>query len=138
MANGELTDRQLKFCQEYIKDYNATQAAIRAGYSEKTANRAGSRLLSDVDISDYINQLKKEVKAEDIFSVEERIKLLAKLAKDCCQTDVETGKPVHPSGAVAAIDQINKMTGDHAAIKTKNEHTGELQLPVKIEVVGVE
>ena len=39
-----------RFVAEYLKDLNATQAAIRAGYSPKTANRQGSRLLSNADI----------------------------------------------------------------------------------------
>ena len=38
------------FCQEYVIDLNATQAAIRAGYSEKTAYSIGSRLLKDVEV----------------------------------------------------------------------------------------
>lgn len=50
----KLTDKQAAFVDEYLKDLNATQAAIRAGYSEATANREGSRLLSNVDIQSLI------------------------------------------------------------------------------------
>ena len=46
------------FCREYIKDLNASQAAIRAGYSAKTANRTGSYLLSNPDIQCRIEELK--------------------------------------------------------------------------------
>lgn len=46
-----LTDKQQRFVAEYLVDLNATQAAIRAGYAVKTANREGSRLLSNVDIA---------------------------------------------------------------------------------------
>lgn len=49
-----LTDKQQRFVSEYLVDLNATQAAIRAGYSAKTANREGSRLLSKVDVADAI------------------------------------------------------------------------------------
>ncbi|HBS9937649.1 TPA: terminase small subunit [Klebsiella pneumoniae] len=45
-----LTDKQEMFCREYSIDLNATQAAIRAGYSEKTANRTASENLSKPDI----------------------------------------------------------------------------------------
>lgn len=46
MASGRgLTAKQARFVQEYLKDQNATQAAIRAGYSAATANKAGPRLL---------------------------------------------------------------------------------------------
>lgn len=53
-----LTDKQEMFCREYLIDLNATQAAIRAGYSEKTANRTGSENLSKPDISQRIIELK--------------------------------------------------------------------------------
>ncbi len=53
-----LTDRQERFCEEYLVDLNATQAAIRAGYSRKTANQQGSRLLVNVGIQTEIQQKK--------------------------------------------------------------------------------
>lgn len=49
-----LTPKQEQFCREYLVDLNATQAAIRAGYSAKTARAAGARLLTDVDIQTQI------------------------------------------------------------------------------------
>lgn len=55
-----LTDKQEMFCREYLIDLNATQAAIRAGYSEKTANRTGSENLSKPDIAQRIIYLKSE------------------------------------------------------------------------------
>lgn len=48
--------RQKKFCDEYLIDCNATQAAIRAGYSEKTARQIGQKMLTFVDIKTYIEQ----------------------------------------------------------------------------------
>jgi phage terminase small subunit len=54
----DLTPRQAMFCEEYLVDLNATQAAIRAGYAKKTANREGSRLLLNVDIQKKIQELK--------------------------------------------------------------------------------
>ena len=56
-----LTDKQLAFCVEYLVDYNATQAAIRAGYSEKTARKQASDLLAKRDISGHIAKLRGEV-----------------------------------------------------------------------------
>ena len=47
---SKLTEKQKKFVDEYLIDLNATQAAIRAGYSEKTARSIGQRLLTNVDI----------------------------------------------------------------------------------------
>ncbi|MGJ7299780.1 terminase small subunit [Morganella morganii] len=53
-----LTDKQEMFCREYLVDLNATQAAIRAGYSDKTANRIAAQLLSKLDIGKRIQELK--------------------------------------------------------------------------------
>lgn len=55
-----LTDKQEMFCREYLIDLNATQAAIRAGYSAKTANRTASENLSKPDIKLRIAELKAQ------------------------------------------------------------------------------
>lgn len=57
---AKLTDKQELFAREYLKDLNATQAAIRAGYSEKTANEQASRLLANVSIQNFVVHLKAE------------------------------------------------------------------------------
>lgn len=57
---AKLTDRQEMFCREYLIDLNATQAAIRAGYSPKTANQQAARLLVNVKVSERIAALKSE------------------------------------------------------------------------------
>ncbi|ELY3985716.1 terminase small subunit [Cronobacter muytjensii] len=60
-----LTDKQEMFCREYLIDLNATQAAIRAGYSVKTANRTASENLSKPDIQNRIAELKNK-RNEDV------------------------------------------------------------------------
>lgn len=54
MSNQKLTPKQERFCEEYLVDLNATQAAIRAGYSEKTAQEIGSQNLSKLMIQERI------------------------------------------------------------------------------------
>lgn len=54
MENKPLTNKQRVFVEEYLRDFNATQAAIRTGYSPRTANEQGSRLLSYVSIKEAI------------------------------------------------------------------------------------
>ncbi len=55
-----LNKKRKRFCREYIKDLNATQAAVRAGYSAKTADQAASRMLRIVKVRDYIALLMQE------------------------------------------------------------------------------
>lgn len=55
-----LNEKQKIFCEQYMIDLNATQAALRAGYSEKTAHSQGSRLLKHVEVRTRIDELKAE------------------------------------------------------------------------------
>ena len=56
-TSKRLTLKEERFCREYLLDFNATQAAIRAGYSIKTAYSIGQRLLKKPDISKLIENL---------------------------------------------------------------------------------
>lgn len=53
----KLTEKQKFFCREYLRDFNATQAAIRAGYSPKTAKQIAAENLSKLDLRRYIRAL---------------------------------------------------------------------------------
>ena len=57
---AELNQRQELFCREYIKDLNGTQAAIRAGYSPRTADRMAYELLKKPEIQAFVLQSKAE------------------------------------------------------------------------------
>jgi phage terminase small subunit len=57
---SKLSMKQDFFCREYLIDFNATQAAIRAGYSPRTAQPIASRMLSNVMVQSRISELKKE------------------------------------------------------------------------------
>jgi phage terminase small subunit len=59
-AEKKLTPKQEQFCLEYIIDFNATQAAIRAGYSKKTAYSIGQQNLKKLEIMQYLAVLKDE------------------------------------------------------------------------------
>ena len=56
MKSDKLTDKQRIFVAEYLIDRNATQAAIKAGYSAKTARSQGQRLLTKVDIKELVDK----------------------------------------------------------------------------------
>ncbi len=57
----KLTAKQKRFCEEYVIDNNATQAAIRAGYSENTAKEQASQNLTKLNIQNYISELKNQI-----------------------------------------------------------------------------
>jgi phage terminase small subunit len=72
-----MNNKRRAFVAEYLKDFNATQAAIRAGYSEKTAYSSGPRLLENVEISVAI----KKALDEKQMSAEEALVLQADIAR---------------------------------------------------------
>lgn len=58
---SELTDKQKRFCEEYVIDWNGTRAAIAAGYSEKTARQIADQNLSKLYISEHIEKIQKDL-----------------------------------------------------------------------------
>lgn len=83
-----MTGKQEKFCVEYLVDLNGTQAAIRAGYSAKTAEATASRLLRNVNIKNYINELRKKEFKATIATAEEAEAFLAKVMRGEIEEEV--------------------------------------------------
>ena len=77
----ELSLKQKKFADEYIISGNATKSAIEAGYSKKTAESIGSRLLRNVKVSEYIIKRTQEVFEERAMSVAEALAISASIAR---------------------------------------------------------
>jgi phage terminase small subunit len=75
-----LTLKQLKFIEEYFKDFNGTQAAIRAGYSVKTANEQATRLLANVSISRAIDEEKAQAAARTGINADRILREYARIA----------------------------------------------------------
>ena len=75
-----LNPKQQRFCEEYMIDLNATQAAIRAGYSVKTAQEQGARLLSNVMVSREIERLQAVQSRRTGITADRVIRELAKIA----------------------------------------------------------
>lgn len=84
----KLTIKQTKFADEYIISGNATQAAINAGYSEKTARKIGSENLTKPDIKAYIDERMKKLEEEAIADQAEVLKYLTRVLRDEEREDV--------------------------------------------------
>lgn len=86
-----MTKKQLKFADEYVKDFDKTQAAIRAGFSAKTAHTAGSRLFNNVELVALINQKLEVVRAtrteQDEFTHENIRKNFKAIYDRCMQAE---------------------------------------------------
>lgn len=113
--------KQKKFCDEYLIDCNAAQAAIRAGYSEKTAKQVGQRLLTNVDLKSYIEEQLERLHSEKIADAQEVLEYLTSVLRgessssvlslcgDGCQTVVE--KPPDEKERLKAAELIGKRYG---------------------------
>ena len=77
---AKLTEKQKRFVAEYLVDLNATQAAIRAGYSPKTANRIGSQNLSKVDVQAEIEKRRATLRNKLEITQEKVLEELAAIA----------------------------------------------------------
>lgn len=75
-----LAPKQAAFVREYLIDLNATQAAIRAGYSEKTAYSQGQRLLKDVEIASAIQEAQNERAKRTLIEADSVLLEIARLA----------------------------------------------------------
>lgn len=67
----EMNSRQKLFVTEYLVDFNATQAAIRAGYSEKTSYSQGQRLLKNVEVKNAIKETREKIQDENIATAKD-------------------------------------------------------------------
>lgn len=73
---GDLTPKQARFCQEYLVDLNATQAAKRAGYSQESAHVEGCRLLKNARVRSRIAELQDAAAHRNEVSVDSVLRLL--------------------------------------------------------------
>lgn len=83
-----LNDKQQRFCDEYLIDLNATQAAIRAGYSKKTAYSQGQRLLKHAEAKIYIEARMAEKEKELIADQDEVLKYLTNVLRGKSQSEI--------------------------------------------------
>lgn len=82
MALPKLTPKQAAFVHEYLVDLNATQAAIRAGYSKKTANRIATENLSKPVIQEAIQEARDAREKRSMITVEWVLAQIASIAQD--------------------------------------------------------
>lgn len=119
---AKLTPKQKLFVDEYLVDLNATQAAIRAGYSTKTSNEQGNRLLANVSVRTHIDQAMAERSRRTGVSQDRVIRELARLAfvnpDDVINLNSATVKRDASEEDLAAIQSVK--------VKTSSSDTGEM------------
>lgn len=100
----KLTAKQEMFCREYLIDLNATQAAIRAGYSERTAQQIGAENLLKPVISAFIAELMEKRNEDTRIDAAWVLRKSVELHDRC----IAPGKEFTAAGAGKALDLIGK------------------------------
>lgn len=118
----KLTAKQKKFADNYIKTGNATQSAIDAGYSKKTAKSVGSENLTKPDIKAYIAEKMREIESDRIMGAQEALEFLTNVVRGeeletkvvTTQYDVSTVKvPADVKTKISAAKEILKRYPDN-------------------------
>ena len=137
-----LNEKQKQFCEEYIIDLNGTQAAIRAGYSAKTANEQAAQLLAKLSIQEYIQKIKNKRSERVKYSQDELMRDILEVKNRCMQANPvldkegnETGIwKFDSNGANKALDMLAKHVGFY---ETDNKQKA-FNISVNREAVEVE
>lgn len=121
----EMTPKQRRFCIEYASSGNATQSAIRAGYSSKTAGVIGDENLKKPYIQNEITKLTQEMESKKIATAKEMQETLTSIIRGDLQEEViivegcgdgvseAVTKMKSPSfrDKIKAVDTLSKMQG---------------------------
>lgn len=120
-----MNEMQKRFAENYAKNPNATEAAKAAGYSERTARSQGQRLLTNVDILQYIQSLQDAAAAERIASLTEIKAIWSDIMHDSKEKTADRLKAsellAKSSGAFASAVTVRSRNGDTAFIATTEE-----------------
>ncbi len=136
-----LTDKQKRFCTEYLKDLNATQAAIRAGYSPKYANRSADKTMKCEAVKKFIQEALDTINQTNIAQAEEVLEYLTKTMRgevyeEKIMVDEETGEevilrqPIKVSDRTKAAEYLAKH---HKLLTDKVDLSGDMEVRVTLD-----
>ena len=130
----KITPKQERFVEQYLIDLNATQAAIRAGYSRKTAKQQASRLLTNVDLAAAIAAGKERLAAKAELTAKRVLEELRRIAFcDARQFFTPDGK-MKPSSEWSE-EQGSQLAGFEAIVGNVSNQDGHTDTIHKIELV---
>ena len=115
-----LTAKQRRFVEEYLIDLNATQAAIRAGYSEKTAKSVGQETLTKPDVLAAVQEAIAQRSERTETTQDQVLKELSRIGlSDLRKIFGEKGNLLNPSewdeetaSAISSVEVVTKSAGD--------------------------
>lgn len=131
----KLTQKQQRFVDEYIISGNATQAAIKAGYSKKTAKQMGTENLAKPIVKTAIEKRNAEIQSEKTADMTEVMEYLSSVMRGEQTESVATAKGVYDGVEVSAKDRIKaaELIGKrNGAWTDKKVISGDIQIDVGV------
>lgn len=133
MVDRKLTDKQQRFVEEYLVDLNATQAAIRAKYSPKTASRIGPELLGKTCVAEAIAAARAQVSERTARTVDDIMADIGRVRDSAMQEVVDPESGVRGmlsyKDALKALELEGKRLG---AFIEKVENSGNQSMTIKV------
>lgn len=129
----KLTQKQQRFVDEYIISGNATQAAIKAGYSKRSAQQTGAENLLKPVIKAELDRRNAEIKSAKTADMQEVMEYLASVMRGEQTESVATAKGIYSDVPVSAKDRIKaaELIGKrHGAWTDKKEISGNMNIDI--------
>jgi len=124
----KLNEKQRRFVDEYLIDLNATQAAIRSGYSAKTSNEQGARLLAKVSVQALLTERMKDREKRTEITQDSVLRDIESIKKDAMQTIADKDGNMVMANHAAAL-KAAELQGKHFGMfKDRIEHSGTMTL----------
>lgn len=123
----KLTNRQKRFVEEYLKDMNATQAAIRAGYSERTARQMAAQNLTKLNVKNAVEKALREREERTNITQNYVLQGLRENVQRCMQAKPVLDREGSPTGKYTY-----HATGANRALELLGKHLG--MFPTKVEI----
>lgn len=120
----KLSQRRKNFVHEYVKDFNGTQAFIRAGYKEKAAKEGASRLLTDANIKKAIEELTDRIMARKKNDIKQKLILTLEKAMDEANTWRDRLKAVELLGKFSGLWREDTNIQNNIVISLDKEDDG--------------
>ena len=122
----KLTEKQKAFADYYIECLNATQAALKAGYSDNCARQIGSENLSKPHIKEYIDKRLEEKEDERIAKQDEILEFLTAVMRNDTEY-LEQYDPIETRDRLKAAEKLGKR---YAMFTERIEHSGEMGINI--------
>ena len=141
-----MTEKQKRFCEEYLKDLNATRAAIRAGYSRASARSIGFDNMSKAEIKSYIDEQMRKLSDESVATAKEILQYPTSVMRGESESEIVVLEGIapgisKPTRVMKKPDEKERLKAAELLGKRWSLFTENLNIeaePVRVVIGGVD